>query len=283
MLHTLARRLLLFLIILAIISTTVASRALLQPDTMDSPDSLKLQPPAFVMSAYAQDAAPSSFLDNEAGISAYFQAPFPINLNNMRTFYRTIEAETQDYLIGSVAVEGYKAEEEDVHVYIHKDGWVLTYYLKADPASKIIDWGKYSGGAILTKFDTVLGTIAANLGIASPTFTYYHFQYPNATDLALIAEFIETNQTGSFKVNLPSQFGYFERSWSIGCKAVGYSRYYLNETKLHDESCASNTYTSFSGTIAPIDLLPDKFHTIRVTGYDKELGGGMVLLYRRGP
>lgn len=34
-------------------------------------------------------------------------------------------------------------ESEDVHVYVHRDGWFLAYYLVADPAGKIVNWRLY--------------------------------------------------------------------------------------------------------------------------------------------
>ncbi|RIK34567.1 MAG: hypothetical protein DCC55_32865 [Chloroflexi bacterium] len=282
MFHTLQRRILLSLIILGLIGAAIAFIApLSQPQADNAPGSLKLHAPPFVSSAYAQDADLASFLEDEAGIAAYFKAPTAINLNTVRSFYRTIEAETPDYLIGSVPVDGYQSEEEDVHVYIHKEGWVLGYYLKADATAKVIDWGKYDGGVLITKFDTVLGAIAATLGVASPAYTYYHFQYPNATDLALIAEFVETNRVGSFQVNLPSAFIYFERSWSIGCKDYSDSKYFLNNKVAHDQYCPDNTNSSVSGAIPPVDLVADTFHTVRLEGANANVSGGLALVYRR--
>ena len=108
-----------------------------------------LKAPPFLGVAYAQGAAPeaalASIFDGEAGIAAYFQSPGSINLAAVAPLYRTIETQTAQYIIGSMAVPDYP-ESEDVHLYIHTNGWVMAYYLKADPVGKIFDWRQYTGG-----------------------------------------------------------------------------------------------------------------------------------------
>ena len=99
-----------------------------------------LKAPSFLSVAYAEDAALeaalASIFDNEAGIAAYFKSPSAISLASVAPLYRTIETQTAQYIIGSMAVPEYP-ESEDVHVYVHTNGWVMAYYLKADPVGKI--------------------------------------------------------------------------------------------------------------------------------------------------
>ena len=104
---------------------------------------LDLQSPSFVQAASegrrtGGPAEVTAMLTQEAGISAYLQTASPISLNQVRGLYRTIEAETADYIIGSVSVPNYY-EHFDVHVYVHTDGWILAYYLKDQVTSKMID------------------------------------------------------------------------------------------------------------------------------------------------
>ena len=80
------------------------------------PTSLTLKAPPFVSVAKAADAAVTSTISDEAGISAYFQTPSPITLSSVRGKFRTIELETTDYIIGSVPLKDYP-ESYDVHVY----------------------------------------------------------------------------------------------------------------------------------------------------------------------
>jgi hypothetical protein len=70
-----------------------------------------------------------------------------ITINSVASLFRTIEVSTTDYIIGSIPVPNYP-ETEDAHAYIHKDGWMLAYYLKVDPVGKIVDWQSYDGVTI---------------------------------------------------------------------------------------------------------------------------------------
>ena len=108
-------------------------------DLGDKPDrvaeggkTLRLQAPSFAGIANAEtDSAGldiGALLEQEAGISAYYQSPYAITLSQVRPLFRVIEAETADYIIGSVPVAGY-TENADAHVYVHKDGWILAYFL----------------------------------------------------------------------------------------------------------------------------------------------------------
>jgi len=243
---------------------------------------LALHTPAFLYSTSGTsiESPPeiSTLLSNEAGISAFFQTPGPISLNSVRNLYRTIETETAQYIIGSVPVPEYP-ETEDMHVYIHMDGWVLAYYLKADPTSKIFDWRSYTGGATIpTKPENILSIVAGQIGIPTPTVTFYHFQYPNATNLMLIAEV--SADTDSFEVNLTGSYAYYERSWSLGgnhSNCCWGARYYLDDVEIefHDDV---GWYTS-EGAFTAAQLLPDSFHVIRIDT-NMPSYGGLALVYR---
>lgn len=197
----------------------------------DGKNALILKAPPFtgVAGAKGAEAATLSFLDNEAGISAYFKSATPITLNDVRSLFRTIETETADYILGSIPVPNYP-ETEDTHVYIHKDGWVLAYYLKADPVGKIFDWKSYNGVTInTTKLRNVLVAVASGAGSPFPGATYYHFHFPNATKIMLIAEAQLNSRDDSFDINLPGTFAFYERSWSLGCRVGNNTTYYLDD------------------------------------------------------
>jgi hypothetical protein len=68
-----------------------------------------LEAPPFVRVAAAEVGSPESveaFPVDEAGISAWFGAGTTINLNDVRDAYRTVEYETTQYIVGSVAGAG---------------------------------------------------------------------------------------------------------------------------------------------------------------------------------
>jgi hypothetical protein len=94
---------------------------------------IPLEMPLFVGVAEGSEVsgmrAGTNFLDAEAGISAYTNVGEEIDLEKAKSAFRTVEYETDEYTIGSVPLPDYP-EYEDVHAYVHKDGWVVTYYLK---------------------------------------------------------------------------------------------------------------------------------------------------------
>ena len=76
-----------------------------------------------------------SFLEDEAGITAYTDTGFTIDLDNARDAFRTVEQETANYLIGSVAVPGFP-DTEDVHVH-HIEDFSTNPDRELDPTNLI--------------------------------------------------------------------------------------------------------------------------------------------------
>jgi len=224
-----------------------------------------LKAPAFVQSARADDSFIGQKLDEEAGISAYMQSTSQIDLQQVRSVFRTIEIETPDYLIGSVAVPNY-AEHFDVHVYVHVDGWILAYYMQDEPVAKIIDGKNHSVAA--TKLDNVVAVVAGAGGVPFSGVSYYDFRYPNATHMLLVGE--ENEGAGNtFTIQIPSSFGYFERSYSV----IGWPhKFELDGTELsYMFRGDDNEY----GIITAAQLLPDVVHTVVTEDY-----GVLVIVYR---
>lgn len=67
--------------------------------------------PSFLQTAHAQES-PEGFdigqmLDEEAGISAYFQTSGSINLNSVNDLFSTIEIQNSEYIVGSIPVPNY--------------------------------------------------------------------------------------------------------------------------------------------------------------------------------
>ncbi|MFN8486509.1 MAG: hypothetical protein U0350_02890 [Caldilineaceae bacterium] len=247
------------------------------------PTSLALKAPPFVSVAKAADAAVASTISDEAGISAYFQTPGPITLSSVHSKFRTIERETTDYIIGSIPLKDYP-ESYDVHVYVHKDGWILAYYLKQDPASKIFDWRAYdTNGAtvVATNLENAISTIVNAANVVLTTATYYDFRYPNATHLMLIAETVKGNYVSdAFQVNIPDSFVVFERSWSHAGNNGG--PYSLDNVKIHERSGYEWDYAA--DFIQVPQFLPNQFHTISIgpncCDGSKSTYGGLALVYK---
>jgi len=204
----------------------------------------------------------------------------PITLSNVRGKFRTIERETADYMIGSVPLTNYP-ENYDVHVYVHKDGWILAYYLKQDPASKIFDWRAYdTNGATLitTKLENAITTIVNAVGVSLTTTTYYDFRYPNATKIMLVAEEDANGNGDSFDVNVPQTFVVFERSWSLAGRSL--RSYYLDEVLIQKQESYSD-WGFLEGILNVSQLLPNQFHIVKIDGWPGyEAYGGLALIYK---
>ena len=278
----LTRRLVLIALLLFLFTAATIPVALRIQQPAQENGLFALARPLFLTTAHAEDNSAAAFIDSEAGIAAYFQAPGALSLATARPLFRTIEAETDTYLIGSVAVPDYASESEDVHLYIHKDGWVLAYYLAAAPAANIIDWARFDGTTIVTKFDTVFQLLAAQLAFTLPSPTYYDFRYPNANYLLLVAE--STNETDTFTVFLNEAISYYERSWSLSSEQYS-AKYTLNSIEIlnYRFSDSASSWDDREGTFTPIQLPVNATHTITVV-IDPPWAtafGGLALVYRR--
>ena len=225
----------------------------------------------------AAPRAGATFLEEEAGISAYLNVGETIDLEKAKTAFRTIEYETDEYIIGSVPLPDY-AETEDVHAYVHKDGWVVAYYLKEEPAAKILDWEDYGTDEKIksTKLEDGLSVVCNAAGVPMRDLKYYDFRYPNAGKMMIVADALWTRGTDTFKLKLPSDFVFYERSYSL-CSRREPGSMYIDEKRISYVSGGKTNY----GLLSPAQLSLDEFHTIKIScSYYGEIFGAIVLIYR---
>ena len=258
------KRLAVVLAIVAFVLLLPGLISILQSAGSSSQQSLALQRPPFMNAAIADENSPSAIgdkLDQEAGIAAYYKSPNSITLSQVRGAFRTIEDETANYIIGSVPFQDH-AEKFDVHTYVHKDGWILAYYLKADPASKIAD---VKGKTVdSTKLYSTVSTIAGLAGVPFSGVTYYDFRYPNANSLMLIGE--DYDNGNDFTIELPTEFGYFERSWIVyNGGHPDYNNFWIDGEDQKDNGIHTQTpgYMAY-GSLSAAQLLPNVSHEIAI-------------------
>lgn len=276
--HPILRRSLL-VVLVTLVALVASSAAPVASTPAQGSNEFVLKPPPFVSIAQAQESS-APFPQDEAGISAYFRAPFPITIASVHDAFRTIEHEDSNYIIGSVAVPDYEGESEDVHVYVHRDGWFLAYYLASDPAGKIIDWRLYDSTGrttFSTKLESALSVVALPAGVTPNGISFYDFRNPNANRLIMIADW--TEGTDTFQVNLPNDFTYLERSWSFGTTRHG--RLKLNGQQLFGSTTFG--WLTTQGLLTVLQLPQSQYHTLQVehdTYYTTSSYGGLVLIYR---
>lgn len=185
-------------------------------------------------------SAAVDFPADEAGISAYVKAKASIDLNLTKSAFASIERETPDYIIGTVALT-YHSEEEYPHVYVSNDGWIVAYYPKVRASSWILPWADYAGGPLLsTTLSKAVGIVATSVGGSPNGLKYYDFRYPDATKMMVILE--STTGTEFFKVTIPTTFSTYAVDWShFSSKGTSYSSYcsyaYLDDGSAFSGQC----------------------------------------------
>jgi len=212
--------------------------------------------------------AGTTFLEEEAGISAYTNVGQEIDLEKAKDVYRTIEHETENYTIGSVELPGYP-ETEDVHVYVHKDGWIVGYYLNDEPVAKIIDWLDYSGAEITsTKLEDAIAKMCDGVGAPLIDTKYYDFRAPNANRLMIIADAQWTDGTDTFDIKIPSDFTVYKRSWSHFTRNSDGSNMKIDENTINSFGRCRDYWVTKYGTLTPTLLKQDMFHTVSLRLYE---------------
>ena len=141
-----------------------------------------------------------------------------INLDAVRDVLRGVSSEGSDYLIGTIELAGL-IEEEFPLVYAHQDGWLVTYYTKFAPASRIMFWNEYDNTVLnTTTLEEAIGKIAPRIGVdfsaIKESISFYHFQIPDATIMVLVADLIEVSGTDTFNFFAPFDVNIHEGSWS---------------------------------------------------------------------
>ena len=233
----------------------------------------------------------ASFLENEAGISAYGQVS-SVDLDLAENAFKNVEKKTEDYIIGSVALPDY-GEVDDVHVYVDISGWIIAYYLSEEKASKIIDWVDYYSVPEITstKLSDTIGIVVLEMFVVPPSITYFDFRYPNATQMMIVTdEEMVDGATETFNLMVPSDHPMYSRTWSHAIFDQNYDsasgNIKIDGATLHSGSSA-NGWAVWEGDITPTQLFPDVVHEISL--FHNEVGGddasfvGVMLIYAEPP
>ena len=241
---------------------------------------------SFEMIPFNAEAVSASFLEDEAAISAYGQVSVA-NLDLAENAFKTVEKKTDQYIVGSVALDDYP-ESDDVHVYVDISGWIISYYLSGEKVSKIIDWKEYSGGEIpSSKLEDALIKICAEMYQLISSITYYDFRHPNATHIMIITDEISKNGTESFRIMVPATHFVYSRTWSHAqhyarcCTGSQTGNIKIDEELLNSGTGTTSGWKIWGGDITPLQLYPDVFHEVTLynpkSNYDSFVG--IVIIY----
>jgi hypothetical protein len=223
----------------------------------------------------ADVAASSSFLNQEAGISIWLNATAsaPLDTSIAEASMTNVENYTSDYVIGSLSWSGLSSNDYP-HCFVDRSGWIVVYYLKVNALSpgaypgylgKIIDWNKWQTsptheltGTFLTEG---MSLIAGLYGLSTSNAHYYHFQYPNATELLFALKGMGGGASASFNIEIPGTKTIYEYSWAYyggGYSDAGFS---IDGTTIY-----SGGGQAYGGPqITDAILSPNRPHTVTAT------------------
>ena len=234
--------------------------------------------------AFAQEAG-KSFLEEEAGISLYVNAGEEIDLSKAKALYKVLEDETDSYLIGTVELSGY-GEDWWPHVWIHRDGWIVVYYPKDEPTSKLMHWHGFQrdqGTITSTTLREALFSIARQLGVdmakVDAGMRYYHWQYPDATRLLIV---VDTGGTDSFRYIIPSAITVYEASASHYGAVGSYTAYEWSGTNIDGEKFLKGGTGRYilCKNLEEKHLTPSVPHTVSIGHRGGWVGIALFFLYR---
>lgn len=160
----------------------------------------------------ARAAFPVNFLEDEAGMGAYFQFASPTNLqsNLLRNLFRTITFDKPGYLVGWLPMEGYEGYPGmDLKVFIHNDGWVVAYFPSSEASAKMFNTLVDQPN----RLQRALARVAAAMEVNDYELHYAHFQYPEARRMATLQ--MRAAGTRSFDFRLPGASQFYDRSYYI--------------------------------------------------------------------
>ena len=225
-------------------------------------------------------SAAVDFPADEAGISAYVKAKTSVNLATVKPALVTIERETDDYIIGTVAMD-YHTEEQYPHVYVSTDGWVVAYYPNDRSSGWLLPWYYYSGGPIsTTTLKEVVQIVCDQIGGDMTGLKYYDFRHPNATKMMIIVE--STSGSNWFKVTIPTNFTVYRVDWShyastSGGWPSGWSKAYLDGVRF--SSLGSGTHWAYGSFDPSVEFQNGIEHKIDISVNRGTGRVGLVLEY----
>lgn len=244
---------------------------------------LSLVHPVFAQSM----AAATTFLDREAGLALYVNVAQTLELSLAKLAFRTIEYNTSDYVIGSISIptnpQGDLPVTEDAHCFVHKEGWIVVYYRNSEPASKMVDWGWWTGTTLTkNKLQSGLEKMGTATGVTVGGAKYYDFNYPDASKLMLVIRASVGAGSRSFNISLPSSFTFYEESWSHFSGYAGTvepSILKIDTTEINRITGGGSHY-EYGQLVSPLSL--NVVHNVAVSGIwgGVTYGAGIVLVYK---
>lgn len=250
--------LLLLLLLMAIVTNLVGVFSAHGPSISSSSQFAFAPPPV--------EAAGETFLEKEAGITAYARLEWlesaDKNWSKILGQFYSIEKQDVGYVVGTLRMYPISVKTlsgMEPHVYVSKNGWVVAYFLKNEPAVRLICWPGGSvcpGGEGSNTLGWAIQQVSAAGAAVAKDVSYFDFRYPSANRL-----FVARGNT--FSVLVPSSMTVYERSFSIHVKSYSQCSDGIIKVKIDDSLLGTNAGCGITvGIVSPTYLTTDTYHQI---------------------
>lgn len=235
----------------------------------------------------AGNASATTFPVAEAGISAYVKVSDSIDLHgamdNLLPHIAEVLEVNPTYFIVTVTND----DNQNTHLYVGADGWVISYYLSSESVGKAVRWNIVSDEdptpeevISMTTLEEVISKTCDAIGIDYETIKsgikFYDFEHPNADRMIFVVDMQTDKGSNLFYIGIPPEVTVKESSYSHHVvNSSGTSDIFLNETEL--PSCGWPHEVRY----VDYDLTPVQRNTIRLY-VDRDgcvAGVGWVVVY----
>jgi len=260
---------------------------------------LSLVPPPFVSVAGAAETTGGggAFPEDEAGLCAYINTHQTIDIEKVKTIFSEVEEVGDNYIIGVTNISDLGGDI-DVHVYADTDGWLVAYFTKDEPESKVMQWGTIDVN------NPVIGVIssttlrdaiykagdAAGIGIIESDIKYYDFKYPDADGMMIFVRTRATDGTNIVQIEIPTNYTLYAASYYHYAYDLDDSKLKVDGTTVSDlpacSCCYKRAFGSYRGYITTgklhkIEISYDYFYSWE-HGDEGSAGVATVLIYKKG-
>ena len=247
-----------------------------------------------------------AFPEGEAGLAAYINTEQVVDLDKLKGIFSSVEKVGDNYIVGVVPISNWGGKALGIHLYADTDGWMVSYLKKDEPVSMVMQWGTSDadnptiGVVKSTTLEDALYKAgeAAGVGIVVNGIKYYHFGFPNANRMMIIAKVQATDGSSIHQIEIPANYvildsAYYHYAYYYSWADNYNDRYWTSSVLKIDGSDISNAATGYVGDEKygrwrgtdkyKSAMSPGVLHTIEIshTGADKGSAGvATVLIYR---
>jgi hypothetical protein len=238
-------------------------------------------------------ASATTFPVDEAGIAAYVNVSDTIDLDEAMINLQSVITEVVELNTTYFIVNVTNDDNQNTHLYVGADGWVIPYYLNTEPVSRVVRWNITSDQdptpqnvTNMTTLEEVISKTCDAIGVDYETIEseikFYDFKHPDANRMTIVVDMLNGGGTNTFYMTIPSEVTLNESTYSHYMRntATRWSQIAVDETSVsyrHIYDGERTWYDSYGLTL-------DVKHTIKLQNQDSYVpvsGVGWVLVYQR--